>query len=158
MPHDAPALLQRLVDGGDVDADAVAWLVRGFATWLRHDGAVSLPAALGLPAPHLLKRQCRDRWLRAAAREIEREAPSASSWEVAERLRMAVQRFERGKWRAWQGRSEPEWGDCNATEAALYYALRAAPAPESLRQYRRIVAATDTETPGDVTAALRESA
>ena len=125
---DEGALLQeeferaQRVASGQIGAQDLDWLSKGFAAFLANGGALPLERCLRLPwKDGALRRACRDYWLRRAWKIV---AADLSPWRRSEMLAVAVRGFSSRQWTRWRGlQSAP--GEATEVEAALFRAFRA---------------------------------
>jgi hypothetical protein len=110
------------VASGQIGAQDLDWLSKGFAAFLANGGALPLERCLRLPwKDGALRRACRDYWLRRAWKLAGGEL---SPWRRSEVLALAVRSFASRQWVRWRGLQTvpPEAADL---ESALFHAFRA---------------------------------
>jgi len=110
------------VASGQIGAQDLDWLSKGFAAFLANGGALPLERCLRLPwKDGALRRACRDYWLRRAWKLVGGEL---SPWRRSEVLALTVRNFSSRQWVRWRGLQgvPPEAGDL---ESALFHAFRA---------------------------------
>ena len=110
------------VASGQIGAQDLDWLSKGFAAFLANGGALPLERCLRLPwKDGALRRACRDYWLRRAWKLVGGEL---SPWRRSEMLALTVRNFSSRQWARWRGLQAvpPEAGDL---ESALFHAFRA---------------------------------
>jgi hypothetical protein len=109
------------VASGQVEAQDLDWLGKGFSAFLANGGAIPLERCLRLPwKDGALRRACRDYWLRRAWKLI---AGDLSPWRRSEALAEAVRGFEAHHWTRWRSlQTVPV--DAAQLEAALFHAFR----------------------------------
>jgi len=110
------------VAGGQIGAQDLEWLSKGFAAFLANGGALPLERCLRLPwKDGALRRACRDYWLRRAWKLAGGEL---SPWRRSEMLATTVRSFSSRQWSRWKGlQSVP--AEANELEQALFHAFRA---------------------------------
>lgn len=110
------------VASGQVAAEDLDWLSKGFAAFLANGGTLSLERCLRLPwKDGALRRACRDYWLRRAWRLA---GVRLSPWQRSEMLAAAVRGFSSRQWPRWRSLQAAPAG-ATEVETALYYAFRA---------------------------------
>ena len=109
------------VASGQVEAQDLDWLGKGFSAFLANGGAIPLERCLRLPwKDGALRRACRDYWLRRAWKLI---AGDLSPWRRSEALAEAVRGFEARHWARWRSlQTVPV--DAAQLEVALFHAFR----------------------------------
>jgi len=110
------------VASGQIGAQDLDWLSKGFAAFLANGGALPLERCLRLPwKDGALRRACRDYWLRRAWKLVGGEL---SPWRRSEVLALTVRSFSSRQWVRWRGMQAvpSEAGDL---ELALFHAFRA---------------------------------
>jgi hypothetical protein len=110
------------VASGQIGAQDLDWLSKGFAAFLANGGALPLERCLRLPwKDGALRRACRDYWLRRAWKLVGGEL---SPWRRSEVLALTVRNFSSRQWVRWRGMQAvpSEAGDL---ELALFHAFRA---------------------------------
>jgi hypothetical protein len=127
-PADDGAALQeeferaQRVASGQIGAQDLDWLSKGFAAFLANGGALPLERCLRLPwKDGALRRACRDYWLRRAWKLVGREL---RPWRRSELLAQAVRNFSSRQWMRWRGlQAVPS--EAGELDAALFHAFRA---------------------------------
>lgn len=133
-------ILARAADGDpEAESAAVGILLRGNRAWFKCDGQVDLARCCGLPSPTARRKfdlLDRDRWLCAAARQIEAGTP----WDRSVALGLELKKFTSRIWPAWQGKAEPPPG-ASMLHSCLFRAVLATPEkiPTTTRHLHRIV-------------------
>lgn len=109
------------VASGQISAEDLDWLSKGFSAFLANGGALQLERCLRLPwKDGALRRACRDYWLRRAWKLA---APELSPWRRSEVLAGLVRTFASRQWVRWRSlQSAP--ASTGELEAALFYAFR----------------------------------
>jgi hypothetical protein len=109
------------VASGQISAEDLDWLSKGFSAFLANGGALQLERCLRLPwKDGALRRACRDYWLRRAWMLA---APELSPWRRSEVLAGLVRNFASRQWVRWRSlQSAP--ASAGELEAALFYAFR----------------------------------
>ena len=129
-------LIDRVIQSGRIDAAAEQHIVEALRRFDRDDSdGVGLLRYLGIPTTAAKRRQAaRDYWLSVSSDIL----GGNSAHERASRLAAAADRFERRIWPIWSSLDNPP---AHATEAdgALFFARKAAPFPESPKQFSRIL-------------------
>ena len=110
------------VASGQIGAQDLDWLSKGFAAFLANGGALPLERCLRLPwKDGALRRACRDYWLRRAWKLVGGEL---SPWRRSEVLALTVRSFTGRQWMRWRGlQSVP--AEAGELESALFHAFRA---------------------------------
>ena len=109
------------VASGQISAEDLDWLSKGFSAFLANGGTLQLERCLRLPwKDGALRRACRDYWLRRAWMLA---APELSPWRRSELLASLVRSFASRQWVRWRTlqAAPPNAGEL---EAALFYAFR----------------------------------
>ena len=110
------------VASGQIGAQDLDWLSKGFAAFLANGGALPLERCLRLPwKDGALRRACRDYWLRRAWKLA---GGDLSPWRRSEVLASAVRSFSGRQWVRWRSLQAVP-AEAGEVEAALYYAFRA---------------------------------
>lgn len=124
---DARPLLQveleraQRVAGGQIEAQDLNWLSKGFSAFLASGGTIPLERCLRLPwKDGALRRACRDYWLRRAWKLV---AGDLSPWRRSEVLAETVRGFEARQWVRWR-LMQAAPGEAAELEAALFHAFR----------------------------------
>ena len=125
---DAGLLLQveleraQRVASGQIEAQDLDWLSKGFSAFLASGGALPLERCLRLPwKDGSLRRACRDYWLRRAWILLD---AALSPWRRSEALAELVRGFESRHWTRWRALQSPPV-DAGELETALFHAFRA---------------------------------
>ena len=120
-PSHAEALAARLA-AGQVDADVLRWLQRGFSAWARSGGELGMERCLHLTATPFQRRvRQRNGWLAELARLV---ATEPGEGPLAHRVHRALDRFQtRGLWTNWKADPEPPAGAAQL-HAAAFWVLR----------------------------------
>jgi hypothetical protein len=110
------------VASGQIGAQDLDWLSKGFAAFLANGGALPLERCLRLPwKDGALRRACRDYWLRRAWNLVGSEL---SPWRRSEMLAISLKSFSSRQWTRWRSlQAAPE--AASELEIALYHAFRA---------------------------------
>ena len=110
------------VASGQIGAQDLDWLSKGFAAFLANGGSLPLERCLRLPwKDGALRRACRDYWLRRAWKLAGGEL---SPWRRSEMLATTVRNFSSRQWTRWKGlQCAP--AEATELEAALFHAFRA---------------------------------
>lgn len=110
------------VASGQIGAQDLDWLSKGFAAFLANGGALPLERCLRLPwKDGALRRACRDYWLRRAWKLV---GGDLSPWRRSEVLALAVRNFSNRQWARWRGlQAVPS--DAGDLDLALFHAFRA---------------------------------
>jgi len=110
------------VASGQIGAQDLDWLSKGFAAFLANGGALPLERCLRLPwKDGALRRACRDYWLRRAWKLVGGEL---SPWRRSEVLALTVRSFSSRQWVRWRGvQAVP--AEAGELESALFHAFRA---------------------------------
>jgi hypothetical protein len=107
---------------GQIGAQDLDWLSKGFAAFLANGGALPLERCLRLPwKDGALRRACRDYWLRRAWKLVGGEL---SPWRRSELLSTTVRGFSCRQWARWRGLQAPP-AEAAELETALFHAFRA---------------------------------
>ena len=107
---------------GQIGAQDLDWLSKGFAAFLANGGALPLERCLRLPwKDGALRRACRDYWLRRAWKLV---AGELSPWRRSEMLATAVRGFASRQWMRWRSLQAAP-AEATELEAALFHAFRA---------------------------------
>ena len=110
------------VASGQIGAEDVDWLSKGFAAFLANGGALPLERCLRLPWKEgALRRACRDYWLRRAWKLLEEDL---SPWRRSEVLATTVRAFSSRQWARWRSLQVPP-SDATELEMTLFQAFRA---------------------------------
>jgi hypothetical protein len=110
------------VASGQLAAEDLDWLSKGFAAFLACGGALPLERCLRLPwKDGALRRACRDYWLRRAWRIVGTEL---SPWRRSEVLAVAVRGFSSRQWGRWRSLQCAPAG-ATQLEVVLFNAFRA---------------------------------
>ena len=110
------------VASGQIGAQDLDWLSKGFAAFLANGGALPLERCLRLPwKDGALRRACRDYWLRKAWKLA---GGDLSPWRRSEVLALAVRNFSGRQWVRWRSLQAVP-AEAGGVEAALYHAFRA---------------------------------
>jgi hypothetical protein len=110
------------IASGQIGAQDLDWLSKGFAAFLANGGALPLERCLRLPwKDGALRRACRDYWLRRAWKLV---GPELSPWRRSEMLASSVRTFSSRQWVRWRGLQAPA-SDATELETALLHAFRA---------------------------------
>jgi hypothetical protein len=124
---EAPLLQEELeraqrVAGGQIGAQDLDWLSKGFSAFLANGGALPLERCLRLPGRDgALRRECRDYWLRSAWKMT---GGDPSPWCRSEMLAVEVRNFAARQWVRWCTlQSVPP--EASELETALFHAFRA---------------------------------
>src|SRR5437762_6092191 len=102
---DAPLLQEELeraqrVASGQIGAQDLDWLSKGFSAFLANGGALPLERCLRLPGRDgALRRECRDYWLRSAWKMT---GGDLSPWCRSEMLAVEVRTFAARQWVRWR--------------------------------------------------------
>ena len=109
------------VASGQISAEDLDWLSKGFSAFLANGGTLQLERCLRLPwKDGALRRACRDYWLRRAWKLA---APELSPWRRSELLAGLVRSFATRQWVRWRNlQSAP--ANAGELEVALFYAFR----------------------------------
>jgi hypothetical protein len=109
------------VASGQISAEDLDWLSKGFSAFLANGGTLQLERCLRLPwKDGALRRACRDYWLRRAWKLA---APELSPWRRSELLAGLVRSFATRQWVRWRNlQSAP--ANAGELETALFYAFR----------------------------------
>src|SRR5689334_16187450 len=84
------------VASGQIGAQDLEWLSKGFTAFLANGGALPLERCLRLPwKDGALRRACRDYWLRRAWKLV---GSNLSSWRRSEALASMVRNFSTRQW------------------------------------------------------------
>ena len=120
-PAHAEALAARLA-AGQVDADVLRWLQRGFSAWARSGGELGMERCLRLTATPFQRRvRQRNAWLSELARQV---AAEPGEGPLTHRVHHALDRFQtRGLWANWKADPEPPAGAAQL-HAAAFWVLR----------------------------------
>lgn len=112
--------LATLCASGQVDASATDWIRRGFETWIRSGGTLTLERCLMLPSSaKRMQLMQRNFWLRRAAEQLD----CVSRWRRSNELADRLDRFlTRGQWRQWQACREPPESATDLEQALFYVA------------------------------------
>jgi len=110
------------VASGQIGAQDLDWLSKGFAAFLANGGALPLERCLRLPwKDGALRRACRDYWLRRAWKLV---GGDLSPWRRSEVLAATVRNFSSRQWGRWRGlQAIPS--EAGELESALFHAFRA---------------------------------
>src|SRR5436189_2858445 len=110
------------VASGQIGAEDLDWLSKGFSAFLANGGALPLERCLRLPGRDgALRRECRDYWLRSAWKMT---GGDPSPWCRSEMLAVEVRTFAARQWVRWRTlQSVPP--DASELETALFHAFRA---------------------------------
>ena len=88
------------VASGQISAEDLDWLSKGFSAFLANGGSLQLERCLRLPwKDGDLRRACRDYWLRRAWKLA---APELSPWRRSELLAGLVRSFAARQWVRWR--------------------------------------------------------
>ena len=110
------------VASGQIGAQDLDWLSKGFAAFLANGGALPLERCLRLPwKDGALRRACRDYWLRRAWNLL---GSDLSPWRRSEMLASTVRNFSSRQWIRWRSLQSAPQGAAEL-EIALYHAFRA---------------------------------
>src|SRR6266480_3959546 len=110
------------VASGQIGAEDLDWLSKGFAAFLANGGALPLERCLRLPwKDGALRRACRDYWLRRAWKLVGGEL---SPWRRSELLSTTVRSFSCRQWARWRGLQVPP-AEAAELDTALFHAFRA---------------------------------
>jgi hypothetical protein len=110
------------VASGQIGAQDLDWLSKGFAAFLANGGALPLERCLRLPwKDGELRRACRDYWLRRAWMLLD---GGLSPWRRSEMLATTVRAFASRQWARWRGLQAPP-SEATEIEIALFQAFRA---------------------------------
>ena len=110
------------VASGQIGAQDLDWLSKGFAAFLANGGALPLERCLRLPwKDGALRRACRDYWLRRAWKLLEGEL---SPWRRSAMLALLVRGFSTRQWARWRALQAPP-AEATDIEVALFNAFRA---------------------------------
>jgi hypothetical protein len=122
---EAPLLQEALeraqrVAGGQIGAQDLDWLSKGFSAFLANGGALPLERCLRLPGKDgALRRECRDYWLRSAWKM---KGGDLSPWCRSEMLAVEVRSFAARQWVRWRTlQSVPP--EASKLETALFHAF-----------------------------------
>src|SRR6266508_5806245 len=89
------------VASGQIGAQDLDWLSKGFAAFLANGGTLPLERCLRLPwKDGALRRTCRDYWLRRAWKLV---GGDLSPWRRSEVLAVTVRSFSSRQWLRWRG-------------------------------------------------------
>jgi hypothetical protein len=127
-PADDGAALQeeferaQRVASGQIGAQDLDWLSKGFAAFLANGGTLPLERCLRLPwKDGALRRACRDYWLRRAWKLAGGEL---SPWRRSEALALTVRGFSSRQWVRWRS-VQVVPAEASELESALFHAFRA---------------------------------
>jgi hypothetical protein len=110
------------VASGQIAAEDLDWLSKGFAAYLANGGSLPLERCLRLPwKDGALRRACRDYWLRRAWKLV---GLDLSPWRRSEMLALAVRTFSARHWTRWRNLQSAPAG-ATGLEMALFHAFRA---------------------------------
>ncbi|HXI38009.1 MAG TPA: hypothetical protein VNH80_13955 [Burkholderiales bacterium] len=110
------------VASGQIGAQDLEWLSKGFTAFLANGGALPLERCLRLPwKDGALRRACRDYWLRRAWKLV---GSNLSSWRRSEVLASTVRNFSTRQWVRWRTLQTVP-AEASDVEAALFRAFRA---------------------------------
>src|SRR5688500_3928273 len=110
------------VASGQIGAQDLDWLSKGFSAFLANGGTLPLERCLRLPwKDGALRRACRDYWLRRAWKLV---AMELSPWRRSETLAGMVRNFGSRQWPRWRDLQAAP-ADAAEIDAALFYAFRA---------------------------------
>ncbi len=125
---DEGALLQeeferaQRVASGQIGAQDLDWLSKGFSAFLANGGALPLERCLRLPwKDGALRRASRDYWLRRAWKLV---GCDLSPWQRSELLAATVRSFSARQWIRWRTLQALP-ADAPEIDAALFHAFRA---------------------------------